>query len=336
MANAVEQSPTIDAQKNVPSTSNPDRVRKPRKLQRRGGPPEASKPLDPPPESAKPPAEADDAGEAAAAEAPEATETMDPSPDTEETQLDRETQSVSWSEGELQPQLQQQQPLQRQRSVVSVTEQISSPSSSSPASADVYYRQARRRGQRGDMRRQQREQQQALALPALGNVGDVPGNLTQGVGDLAQNTAGRAVGTLGNTAGKALGRSIMGGRNDTQLQQQGQQQTEKKKDEQLRLRLDLNLDVEVQLKAKIHGDLTLQLLYVTLQALCSLSSFWILCEFDYASLKFTDWELAGIETGAYRLSSDVQDCILALTKYTMVFSCQLLIISTYSYIGIWG
>jgi hypothetical protein len=30
------------------------------------------------------------------------------------------------------------------------------------------------------------------------------------------------------------------------------------------LRLDLNLDVYVKLKAKIHGDLTLQLLYVRL------------------------------------------------------------------------
>jgi hypothetical protein len=36
------------------------------------------------------------------------------------------------------------------------------------------------------------------------------------------------------------------------------------RDEQLRLRLDLNLDIEVQLKAKIHGDLTLGLLYVSL------------------------------------------------------------------------
>jgi hypothetical protein len=32
-------------------------------------------------------------------------------------------------------------------------------------------------------------------------------------------------------------------------------------EEQLRLRLDLNLDIEIQLKAKIYGDLTLQLLY---------------------------------------------------------------------------
>jgi hypothetical protein len=29
------------------------------------------------------------------------------------------------------------------------------------------------------------------------------------------------------------------------------------------LRLDLNLDIEIQLKAKIHGDLTLGLLYVS-------------------------------------------------------------------------
>lgn len=34
------------------------------------------------------------------------------------------------------------------------------------------------------------------------------------------------------------------------------------KGEQLRLRLEINLDVEIQLKAKIHGDLTIGLLYV--------------------------------------------------------------------------
>jgi hypothetical protein len=36
------------------------------------------------------------------------------------------------------------------------------------------------------------------------------------------------------------------------------------KNDQLKLRLDLNLDVEIELKAKIRGDLTLQLLCVTI------------------------------------------------------------------------
>ena len=39
---------------------------------------------------------------------------------------------------------------------------------------------------------------------------------------------------------------------------------EDEEDKILKLRLDLNLDVYVKLKAKIHGDLTLQLLYVRL------------------------------------------------------------------------
>jgi hypothetical protein len=70
---------------------------------------------------------------------------------------------------------------------------------------------------------------------------------------VAQDVGGKAVGTLGKTAGQALG-GLTGG----QTQEQGEGSG--KKDEQLRLRLDLNLDIEVQLKAKIHGDLTLQLL----------------------------------------------------------------------------
>lgn len=37
-----------------------------------------------------------------------------------------------------------------------------------------------------------------------------------------------------------------------------------KKNDQLKLRLDLNLDVEIELKAKIRGDVTLQLLYAFL------------------------------------------------------------------------
>jgi hypothetical protein len=53
--------------------------------------------------------------------------------------------------------------------------------------------------------------------------------------------------------------------NDQWVQQQ-QQQGGKKGDGKnpLKLRLDLNLDIEIELKAKIHGDLTLALLYVSL------------------------------------------------------------------------
>ncbi|KAL6231074.1 hypothetical protein BDW75DRAFT_244233 [Aspergillus navahoensis] len=55
----------------------------------------------------------------------------------------------------------------------------------------------------------------------------------------------------------------------------------------LTLRLDLNLDVEVQLKAKIRGDLTLQLMYV--------SSLSILCDGRLRLLPMTGTEL--IESG---------------------------------------
>lgn len=82
----------------------------------------------------------------------------------------------------------------------------------------------------------------------LSRLADV-GQTTDQVGELAQDVGGKAVGEVGNTAGKALG--ALGG-------QSGEE--DKGKEEQLRLRLDLNLDIEVQLKAKIHGDLTLQLL----------------------------------------------------------------------------
>ncbi|OTA52733.1 hypothetical protein K449DRAFT_390715 [Hypoxylon sp. EC38] len=58
--------------------------------------------------------------------------------------------------------------------------------------------------------------------------------------------------------------------------QQVQQQPQKKEGGKnpLRLRLDLNLEVEVQLKARIHGDLTLALLYV-IPNLPSLTSIFI-------------------------------------------------------------
>ncbi|KAI1820711.1 hypothetical protein F4861DRAFT_50056 [Xylaria intraflava] len=49
---------------------------------------------------------------------------------------------------------------------------------------------------------------------------------------------------------------------EMQLREQQLQAQQSRHNNSLKLRLDLNLDVEVTLKAKIHGDLTLSLLYV--------------------------------------------------------------------------
>ncbi|KAB8249252.1 hypothetical protein BDV35DRAFT_390337 [Aspergillus flavus] len=97
-------------------------------------------------------------------------------------------------------------------------------------------------------RRRRRRQGQQEMVP-LGNVGDV-GNTVNEAGELVQAAGSKAVNTVTDTAGKVVGGALSG----------GQSEEKKGKDEQLRLRLDLNLDIEVQLKAKIHGDLTLQLL----------------------------------------------------------------------------
>jgi len=87
---------------------------------------------------------------------------------------------------------------------------------------------------------------------------NVPGgDAVGGAGEMVQNTAGQAVDQVGNTAGNALG-GLTGG----QKQGGGEEDDDGGKGEQLRLRLELNLDIEIQLKAKIHGDLTLGLLYV--------------------------------------------------------------------------
>ena len=70
------------------------------------------------------------------------------------------------------------------------------------------------------------------------------------------------VGKAGETVGRrgeALG-GLVPGKKESEVEGSGN-------DEQLRLRLDLNLDIEVQLKAKIHGDLTLGLLYVGISLL---------------------------------------------------------------------
>jgi hypothetical protein len=106
----------------------------------------------------------------------------------------------------------------------------------------------RNRTRSGPSKRQFQQQQ---AGGPLGGIGDV-GNTVSGTTDMVQNTAGKAVNGVTDSAGKALG-GVLGG---------GQKDEDGGKDEQLRLRLDLNLDIEVQLKAKIHGDLTLGLLYV--------------------------------------------------------------------------
>ncbi|KAL2815058.1 hypothetical protein BDW59DRAFT_166912 [Aspergillus cavernicola] len=89
---------------------------------------------------------------------------------------------------------------------------------------------------------QQASEQQLVQLDDVGNTLDQAEGLVRDVGT-------KAVGTVGRTAGQAVG--ALG-------TQSGEEN--KGKEEQLRLRLDLNLDIEVQLKAKIHGDLTLQLL----------------------------------------------------------------------------
>ncbi|KAF4221529.1 hypothetical protein CNMCM8980_002264 [Aspergillus fumigatiaffinis] len=78
---------------------------------------------------------------------------------------------------------------------------------------------------------------------------DIAGRTVNSAVGAVQEVSSKAISSAGNTAGKALG--------DVVGVSQGEQ---KGKDEQVRLRLDLNLDIEVQLKAKIHGDLTLQLL----------------------------------------------------------------------------
>jgi hypothetical protein len=85
---------------------------------------------------------------------------------------------------------------------------------------------------------------------------NVPGgDAVGGAGEMVQNTAGQAVGQAGNALG-----GITGGQG--QKQGGGEEEEDGGKGEQLRLRLELNLDIEIQLKAKIHGDLTLGLLYV--------------------------------------------------------------------------
>ncbi|KAL4882987.1 hypothetical protein BJY04DRAFT_216704 [Aspergillus karnatakaensis] len=85
--------------------------------------------------------------------------------------------------------------------------------------------------------------QQLVQVDDVGDAVNGAGELVQDVGTKTVETVGDTAGGVVSSVGNAVG--VRGNRSET---------------EQLRLRLDLNLDIEVQLKAKIHGDLTLQLL----------------------------------------------------------------------------
>lgn len=106
-----------------------------------------------------------------------------------------------------------------------------------PRTASVGNWQKQARGKRGN--------QDLVPLGGIDEVGKTVNGAVGAVHDVGSN----AVRSAGNTLGKVTGDAVGSLANE-----------EKGKDEQLRLRLDLNLDIEVQLKAKIHGDLTLQLL----------------------------------------------------------------------------
>ncbi|KIW12570.1 tRNA modification GTPase TrmE [Exophiala spinifera] len=91
-------------------------------------------------------------------------------------------------------------------------------------------------------------------LDAVDEVGETVNGVVDGAGNLVNDTAGKALSKPHEALGGLL--KSKGGK------QGAEGEKDEGENEQLRLRLDLNLDIEVQLKAKIHGDLTLGLLYV--------------------------------------------------------------------------
>ncbi|KIM75552.1 hypothetical protein PILCRDRAFT_827107 [Piloderma croceum F 1598] len=76
-------------------------------------------------------------------------------------------------------------------------------------------------------------------LPAVNELGDAVGGVTQTASGVADTATG-AVSKVGNTVGNVA--ASVGG------------------DKPLKLRLDINLDIEIELEARVHGDLTLALL----------------------------------------------------------------------------
>jgi len=144
------------------------------------------------------------------------------------------------------------------------------PQSQPPSDVDSAYRsessqKPKRQRQRNRNKQQVQEQEQQGGgggggpLDAVDEVGETVDGVADGAQDLVQNTAGSALKKPQEALGGLL--KNKGGKKDAQ---KGGEEEEKDEgeNEQLRLRLDLNLDIEVQLKAKIHGDLTIGLLYV--------------------------------------------------------------------------
>ncbi|KAL5332563.1 hypothetical protein BJX70DRAFT_404477 [Aspergillus crustosus] len=93
----------------------------------------------------------------------------------------------------------------------------------------------------------ERGEQQLIQLDDVGDTVNETQQLVKEVGTKGVETVGQTARGAVETVGNAV--SLRGNKSET---------------EQLRLRLDLNLDIEVQLKAKIHGDLTLQLFCTTI------------------------------------------------------------------------
>lgn len=154
-------------------------------------------------------------------------------------------------------------------------------SSQPPSDTDSAYRSdVSQKGKRNRNRNRGKAQAQSQAesgggggggpLGAVDEVGETLDGVTDGVGGLVDDTAGKALSKPTEALGGLLGNKKKGGQKGGQKGEEGEDEEEDAgTNEQLRLRLDLNLDIEVQLKAKIHGDLTLGLLYVVQQSTCS-------------------------------------------------------------------
>lgn len=88
-----------------------------------------------------------------------------------------------------------------------------------------------------------------------GTVDDVAGQGQELVGGATDNAVGKVGDAVNNGPVGGLTGGLTGDKGKEEDKDEGGE-------DQLRLRIDLNLDIELQLKAKIHGDITLGLLYV--------------------------------------------------------------------------